>query len=161
MVYQLPNYGEKIDGRILFHQRRSELHEKIAVLSIKAMADPAYCREWCSALMQLQRMMYGSLHKVPNMFLRKSQYVKDNITMPFNDYLERMLVKIMKQIMDATSFVSRGDGTVKIISDRDKLKDIPYKLDKIQKQINEIEYVKNLDLPRRDDPVVKATRAGR
>jgi len=158
---QMQEYGEKVDGRILFHQRRSELHIQIAELSIRAMADPAHCRQWCSALMQLHRMMYGSFNKAPKQILKQSKFIKDDVTIDFNSYLEKVLSKLMKEIMAATQFTERGDGEVKAIVDRKKISDVPYKLDKIQKQMNEIEYAKNLDLPGREDPVIKATRAGR
>lgn len=158
---QPPSYGEKIDGRMLFHQRRSELHTQIAEYAVKAMADPAYCREWCSALMQLHRMMFGSFNKAPSKIIRQAEFIKDDTTMPFNQYLDKMLTHLMREIMAATKFTNRGDGNVIAVIDRVAINDVPFKLDKIQKQINEIEYAKNLDLPQREDPVTKATRGGR
>ena len=145
--------GEKFDGRTLFHMRRSELHQEIAKWSIKAMADPKHCKEWCSALMQLHRMLWGSFEKV------SPKESKNGDKIPFNEYLEENLWYIQNKIMEATNYSERSDGEVNVLVDRKKISKVPKLLDALQKEMGMIEYKKNLDLPRSEDPVIKATRA--
>jgi len=149
--YQAPDLGEKFDGRFLFHQRRSNIHEEIAQWSIKAMEDPKYLGRWCGALQQLHRMLWGSLGKA----IIKIKGKKIN----FNNYLQIKLRLMNKKILTEYQYNERSDGTIYIKVNRDKLKPLYLILDKIQKQLAEMEYKKNLDLPKTRDPVEECTMA--
>ena len=144
------NYGEKFDGRLLFHKRRSEIHEEMAKWSIASMKDPKYLGEWCASLMQLHRMLWGSLGKVEVKVRNGNKEFK----VGFNKYLEKKLYDIHKQILSSFTYNERGDGDVKISVNRDELKNVYFDLDKIQKMMGETEYKKNLDLPPIKDPKV-------
>ena len=147
---------EKFDGRLLFHRRRDMVHQELSKWSISAMKDLRYLGEWCAALMQLHRMLYGSLKKVKHKIKINGQ----NKVVMFNTYMELKLYKIHKKILSSFKYYERSDGEINIKVDRDKLKDLYFKLDEIQKIFSSIEYDKNLDLPKNRDPVESATTAG-
>lgn len=150
--YQNQQVGEKFDGRLLFHERRNQVHLDIIKWSTMAVKDPKYLGEWCASLMALHRMLWGSLEKIKVPF-------KDKEVL-FNSYMESKLRVINKRIMDSFSYIERASGEVFIKTDRNKLKGLYLQLDKAHKELASIEYKKNLDLPKRRDPVEDCTTGG-
>lgn len=146
------NIGEKFDGRIFFHERRHNVHLDIIKWSQKAVKDPQYLAEWCASLMALHRMLWGSLEKVNFKFRNKR--------IPFNRYMEKKLFLINQKILDSFTYYERANGEVYIKTDRAKLKGLYNALDKAHKQLAEIEYKKNLDLPKSGGMVEDCTTGG-
>ena len=151
---QPQGFGEKFDGRLLFHQRRHFIHLDLITWSQKAMKDPKHLADWCAALMALHRLVWGSFN---NVMIKVGESKKK---MKFNDYMGVKLKRVNKELLNSMSYYERGDGQIHTKVDRNKIKHLYLILDEIQKELADIEYQKNLDLPRRGDPVVNATTAG-
>jgi len=118
------------------------------------MKDPKHLADWCAALMALHRLVWGSFN---NVMIKVGESKKK---MKFNDYMGVKLKRVNKELLNSMSYYERGDGQIHTKVDRNKIKHLYLILDEIQKELADIEYQKNLDLPRRGDPVVNATTAG-
>ena len=152
LLYNQATQGEKFDGRLLFHDRRNQVHLDIIKWSQMAVKDHKYLGEWIASLMALHRMMWGSFSNV------KIKYHNEKI--PFNTYMQTKLRILHKKIMDTFQYVERANGEIYIKADREKLKGLYLKIDEAQKEIAIMEYQKNFDLPKTTNAVDGCTTGG-
>ena len=128
------------------------IHQDIIKWSSLAVKDPKYVGEWCASLMALHRLLWGGCSKVRIIFKKKK--------IPFNLYMQKKLSIIHDKIIKNHTYHERANGEVYIKTDRNKLKQYYKILDKAQKEIAQIEYLKSLDLPKSVDPIIDCTAGG-
>jgi hypothetical protein len=140
--------GEEYDGRLLFHSRRNNIHVSLIILSKKAFVDNSYMEEFCTELINLHILLYGSvegLKRTESITLKNGQKYFPS----FNEYMTLKLRKILLIILENTQVNERADGKISKLVNREAIKHLWFDLDIARREFALIEYQKNLDLPRK------------
>lgn len=151
--FQSQDTSERFDGRLLFHDRRHNIHNDLIKWAQLSVKDPRYVGEWCASLMALHRLMWGAFERV---LVTLERHPK-NVRVRFNHYMETKLLIINRRILKSMTYIERGNGDIYIRADRNKLKHLCTALDKAQKEIASVEYSKNFDLPAKRSYMEEAT----